>query len=76
MGHKAEIGRRTKYWREKRKLSQDGLARKAGVSFYTVRVLETNRVTPNLGTVVAIAKALDVSVGDLLDDDFSDEATA
>lgn len=39
-----EIGRRIRYYRTKRKLSQKALARMVGVSVYRIRLMESGRV--------------------------------
>lgn len=55
--------------RIKRKMSQEALARAAGVSLMTIHRLENSpRVNPNLETLTSIAKALQVNREDLLTD--------
>lgn len=52
--------------RTARGLSQEGLARTAGIASVTVSKLEQGRITdPRLGTVLAVATALGCSVEDL-----------
>ncbi len=47
--------------RVQKKLSQETLAQKAGISVSYVSMLERGRRTPPLGTMEALAKALGVS---------------
>lgn len=55
--------------RIKRKMSQEALARAAGVSLMTIHRLENSpRVNPSLETLTSIAKALQVNRKDLLTD--------
>lgn len=55
--------------RIKRKMSQEALARAAGVSLMTIHRLENSpKVNPSLETLTSIAKALQVNRKDLLAD--------
>jgi DNA-binding XRE family transcriptional regulator len=55
--------------RIKRKMSQEALARAAGVSLMTIHRLENSpKVNPSLETLTSIAKALQVNRKDLLTD--------
>jgi DNA-binding XRE family transcriptional regulator len=55
--------------RIKRKMSQEALARAAGVSLMTIHRLENSpKVNPSLETLTSIAKALQVNREDLLTD--------
>ena len=61
------IGDNIKKFRKKKELTQDGLARKADIPYTTLTKLESNVVKkPSVQTVVKIAKALDVSVEELI----------
>jgi len=53
---------RLKELREKRRLSQDGLALKLSVSQSTISAYEIGERTPDLETLIAIAKFFDVSL--------------
>ena len=53
--------------RKKRGMSQQGLARRAGLSREYVARLETGQHNPSLGTLQKIAKALGVPVTALLE---------
>lgn len=58
---------RIKQERERANLSQEELARKAGVSQQAISMLENeNRKNPRIDTVVSIAKALGLKVSDLI----------
>lgn len=55
--------------RIKRKMSQEALARAAGVSLMTIHRLENSpKVNPTIETLTSIAKALQVNREDLLTD--------
>jgi len=63
----ANIADNVRKARKKAGLSQDKLARKAGVAYNTVVKLESREnKNPTLETLRNIAKALDVSVDDLI----------
>jgi transcriptional regulator with XRE-family HTH domain len=51
--------------RNKRGLSQEDLAHKAGITTGTLSIIERGRSNPTWGTVKAIATALDTSLGEL-----------
>jgi len=59
--------RRVKRLREVRGLTQEQLARKADVSVGYIARLETERHDPKVSTLMKIAKALRVSVAELLE---------
>ena len=59
------IGENLKRVRERRYLTQRGLAAKAGVSPDTVVKLELNRVEPRPGTILKLAEALGVHPDEL-----------
>ena len=61
-----KIGRRIKGLREKRKLSQEALAERAGISRGYLARLETGRHEPTLTMLGKIAKALRVKTTKLL----------
>jgi transcriptional regulator with XRE-family HTH domain len=58
---------RIKTLREARGITQADLARKASVSAGYIARLETRRHDPKLSTLVKLAKALNVTVGELLE---------
>ncbi len=61
------IGMKIQRLREKRGMTQEALAAKAGVSRGFLARLETGRHDPSLTTVGKLAKALKVKLGELLD---------
>ena len=63
----ATIGENIKKLRAKQGLSQDDLARKAGLKYSTLAKIEGDFVTkPGVQIMAKIAKALGVSIEDLL----------
>jgi len=62
----AKIGMRIKALREKRGLSQETLATRAGISRGYLARLETGRHEPTLTTLGKIARALKVKTTELL----------
>jgi transcriptional regulator with XRE-family HTH domain len=61
------LGERIRVAREGRQMSQQQLAGLASVAIGTVRALERARsVDPSFFTVLALARALDLDVGDLV----------
>lgn len=60
------IGMRIKALREKRKLSQEALAERAGITRGYLARLETGRHEPTLTMLGKLAKALKVEIGELL----------
>ncbi len=58
---------RLKALRIKRGMSQEALAKKAGISRGYLLRLEAGRQDPSLSTLTSLAKALKVKVGDLLE---------
>ena len=59
------IGKRIREARLRRKLSQEKLAEKLGVSFQAVSSWETGRFVPDADHLPALAKALDISLDSL-----------
>ncbi len=64
----AAIGRRIRATRHARGLTQAALAEAVDVEEPTIRALEAGRRGPSIETLVAVARALDVHAGVLLDD--------
>ena len=60
------VAMRVKEWRERRGLTQEQLADKAGISRGFLARLETARHDPKLSTLEKISKALKVDVAKLL----------
>lgn len=54
--------------RRERKLTQEGLARKANISYHTLIKLESGAIpNPKIETVVKLAKALNISLDNLVE---------
>ena len=67
MAQENKIGKNLKKLRQSKGLSQDRLSKMADVSYNSVIKLETGGITnPTIETLQKIAKALDVSVDDLI----------
>jgi transcriptional regulator with XRE-family HTH domain len=67
MSSKNMIGDNIKKFRKKKGLTQDGLARKADIPYTTLTKLESNVVKkPSVQTVAKIARALGISMEDLI----------
>lgn len=61
-----EFGQRLRQLRERRKLTQEGLADKAGMHFTYIGQIERGVRNPSLVNLHKLAKALRVSAGELL----------
>jgi transcriptional regulator with XRE-family HTH domain len=59
------LGQSIRQLREKRGATQEALAYEAGVTTGTLSLIERGQSNPAWGTVKAIAKALNVSMGEL-----------
>lgn len=67
MAHQSTIAEKVRKARKKTGLSQDKLARKAGVAYNTVVKIESGEnKNPTIKTLRSIANALDVSVDELI----------
>jgi len=67
MAQENKIGKNIKKLRQVKDLSQDRLSKLADVSYNSIIKLETGGITnPTIETLQKIAKALDVSVDDLI----------
>ena len=67
MAQENKIGKNIKKLRQAKDLSQDCLSKLADVSYNSIIKLETGGITnPTIETLQKIAKALDVSVDDLI----------
>lgn len=65
-----EIAEQVRVWREKRGLSQRALARAAGLSPVLVTKLESGAIAdPRLSTLRKLAKALNVPVAEILEEE-------
>lgn len=63
----AEIGRLIRAYRQDAGLSQEKLAEMVGVSFQQIQKYENGKTTLNIAKLQYIAKALKLTVADLLD---------
>lgn len=55
--------------REKAKLTQLQMAKKAGIGHTSYQIIEHNRTTPSVRTAIRIAKVLGVKVEEIFDED-------
>lgn len=61
------IGDKVKRFRKKKKLTQESLAKKAGVTYTSLTKLESNVVKkPSVQTLAKIAQALSVKIEELI----------
>lgn len=57
--------------RKERKLTQEGLARKANISYHTLIKLESGGIkNPKIETVLKLAEALNISIIELIESKF------
>ncbi len=62
------IGRHIRGMRDERGMKQNHLAQKAGISREELSRFERGRVSPTMRTLHGLSAALDVSLGDLLEE--------
>ena len=67
-GKPVEVGRRIRDLREDRELSLQELADRTGYSSALLSQFENHMVSPPLGAIIKLVKALDTQVGDFLGD--------
>ncbi len=61
------IGQKIKKWRAKKELTQEGLARKADISYTSFVKIETSVIkNPSIETIKKIAKALEITIDKLI----------
>lgn len=65
---KLPIGEKIKYFRKRQGMTQAVLASKLGISPVNISQIETGQRSPTIDTVKAIADALEISLGDLLNE--------
>jgi len=63
---RGRLGARLRQLRQARRLTQEALAERAGLSYKFIGEVERGRGNPTLTTLVSISDALGVSLGDLL----------
>ena len=61
------IGRRIKYIRDKKGLTQEKLAEKSGLSLDYIGKIEVNINKPGLRSLIKIANALEIQIKELFD---------
>lgn len=64
---RSDVGQRIREWRLRRELSQAEVACIAGITQASLSNYETGKRDLPLSTLLGVARALNVSVGDLLD---------
>ncbi|MGE3857445.1 MAG: helix-turn-helix domain-containing protein [Dehalococcoidia bacterium] len=64
---RSDVGARIREWRLRRELSQAEVARLAGITQASLSNYENGKRDLPLSTLLGVARALNVSVGDLLD---------
>jgi transcriptional regulator with XRE-family HTH domain len=64
---RARLGARLREWRRLRRLTQEALAERAGLSYKFIGEIERGRGNPTIDTLARLAEALDIDVTDLLD---------
>lgn len=64
---RSDVGQRIREWRLRRELSQSEVARLAGITQASLSNYENGKRDLPLSTLLGVAQALNVSVGDLLD---------
>ncbi len=62
-----QTGERLRYWRMRRQSSQADIARAAGITQASLSNYETGKRELPLATALAVASALDITLGDVLD---------
>jgi HTH-type transcriptional regulator, competence development regulator len=62
-----DVGERIREWRLRREMSQAEVARRAGITQASLSNYENGKRDMPLSTLVGVASALNVSIGDLLD---------
>ena len=64
---RADVGHQIRTWRLRRELSQTEVAKRSGITQASLSNYETGKRDLPLSTLVGVAAALNVSIGDLLD---------
>jgi transcriptional regulator with XRE-family HTH domain len=63
----SQIGQRAREIRQRRGESQEAVSRRAGLALTTYSRIENGHNEPSMGTLQAIARALEVAPGELID---------
>ncbi|TAK77292.1 MAG: XRE family transcriptional regulator [Dehalococcoidia bacterium] len=64
---RSDVGVKIREWRMRRELSQANVARRAGITQASLSNYENGKRDMPLSTLVGVASALEVSLGDLLE---------
>ena len=60
---KIDIGKRIKYWRKEKRMTQDTLAKKADIPYTTLAKIEAGLVmNPRMDTLIKIAAGLAITI--------------
>ena len=60
---KIDIGKRIKYWRKEKRMTQDTLAKKADIPYTTLAKIEAGLVmNPRMDTLIKIAAGLEITI--------------
>ena len=68
MQDKKQLGERIKDLRTRKRMSLDEVSRESKIPLETISAIEDLSVSPPLGQIISLAKALNVSVGDIFGD--------
>ena len=68
-----KVGKRIRAYRERLGLSEDDLARNAGLDVAMIRDIEEGEVYPAINVLVKVARALGQRLGTFMDDQFVDD---
>jgi len=61
------IGAKIKVWRQKRELTQEGLARKADIPYTTLAKIEGDAIqNPTLETLTKVTAGLEITIDELI----------
>lgn len=67
---KISISERIKFWRKEKGLTQDALSKLADIPYTTLAKIESDVVKrPSIQTVMKIAKGLDITVDELMNEE-------
>jgi len=65
-----KLGKKIKFYREKRGYNLTALAQKAGIAKSTLHKIEEDKTNPTINTLWSIAKILEISFGELVNKDY------
>ncbi|HII99915.1 MAG: hypothetical protein PWQ88_347 [Candidatus Methanomethylophilaceae archaeon] len=73
MTEKDTLGTRIRKYRDRLKLSQEELARNAGIDIELIKAIETDEIYPAIGIMVKVSRALGQRLGTFMDDQEVDD---